>query len=54
MYKFLRRLFFCNFNFHVRSRKLVIISSTVTSSQCKYCGQAMRKLGNGKWQAWKV
>ncbi|WP_333790465.1 hypothetical protein, partial [Sphingorhabdus sp.] len=49
--KAIRRIFFCSRNSHVRSRKHAKVGGRYPISQCNYCGIAMVKRGNGKWEA---
>lgn len=48
--KVIRRIFFCSLNAHVRSRKHAKVGEVYVVSQCKYCGIAMAKRANGKWE----
>jgi hypothetical protein len=50
IHKAIRRIFFCRFNAHVRSRKHAKIGGSFPVSKCNYCGIAMAKRGNGKWE----
>lgn len=44
-----RRLLFCSFGKHVRSRGKAYEIEGDFKSECKYCGVAMHKVQNGKW-----
>ena len=50
IHKAIRRIFFCRFNAHVRSRKHAKFEGNHAVSKCNYCGIAMAKRGNGKWE----
>jgi hypothetical protein len=45
----LRRLFFCTFGKHTRSRGKAYEVDGDFQSQCKYCGIVMHKTASGKW-----
>jgi hypothetical protein len=50
VHKAIRRVFFCSFNAHARSRKHAKVGGSYTVSQCNYCGIPMAKRANGKWE----
>jgi len=45
----LRRLLFCTFGKHARSRGKAVEIGGNFQSQCKYCGVQMHKSASGKW-----